>query len=134
MNRLRLLFTACAVALAVTANAAPGLAGPASPGLYKTNYGNLALYAANPGHIAGTYYYKGLPAHLFLADANNGFYEGVWVQATSEVKCAKTHNGSPYWGRVRARFEGGRMLALWNYCARTFVNEKEHRWMGQKVN
>lgn len=38
---------------------------PAVPGDWGTNYGPLQIYGARTSRIAGTYFYKDLPAHLY---------------------------------------------------------------------
>lgn len=99
-------------------------------GRFATNYGPLILYQGKKDRLAGFYYYQGLPAHLFLSRQSNGSYKGIWVQATSEQKCARKKNGSPYWGSVNAAFKGKKFLALWNYCINPLVNKKEFQWKG----
>jgi len=100
-------------------------------GRFTTNFGPLILYQNKDKNVAGFYYYKGLPAHLFLSRKKNGRYKGIWVQAKSERKCSKTKNGSPYWGTVDAAFKAGNFLALWNYCDAKLVNQKNRQWKGK---
>jgi len=101
-----------------------------SVGKYSTNYGPLILYPGKDLRIAGFYYYQSRPAHLFLKREGNGSYKGIWVQASSEQKCATKKNGSPYWGTVNAAFNGKNFLALWSYCNADLVNKKDFQWKG----
>jgi len=107
------------------------LAQQSNVGRYTTNYGPLILYKGKNERIAGFYYYKGQPAHLFLKRDNSGSYKGIWVQAASEQKCITKKNGSPYWGTVNAAFKGKNFLALWSYCGADLVNQKDFQWKGK---
>lgn len=103
---------------------------PAVPGNWATNYGPLQIYGARTSRIAGTYFYKRLPAHLYARQRADGLYEGVWIQGTSEIRCRRKALGSPYWGRVRFQFTGSKFYALWNYCGRRLVKRQNHFWKG----
>jgi len=100
-------------------------------GRFITNYGPVIFFQGNNKRLAGFYYYKGQPAHLFLNRKKNGTYKGYWVQASSEKKCAKTRNGSPYWGTIDAAFKNKNFLALWNFCNDPLVNQKNRQWKGK---
>lgn len=99
-------------------------------GRFTTNYGPLILYQGKNDRLAGFYYYKGRPAHLFLKRNEKGSYKGIWVQANSEQTCTTKKNGSPYWGTINAAFKDGKFLALWNYCNAPLVNKKSRQWKG----
>jgi len=107
------------------------LAQESKVGRFITNYGPLIFFQGNNKRLAGFYYYKGQPAHLFLNRKKNGSYKGYWVQASSEKKCAKTKNGSPYWGSIDAAFKGKNFLALWNFCNDPLINQKNRQWKGR---
>jgi hypothetical protein len=99
-------------------------------GRFVTNFGPVVIYQGKQDRLAGFYYYKGLPAHLFLRRNDKGSYKGIWVQAASEQKCATKKNGSPFWGTINAAFKNGKFLALWNYCNAALVNKKNRQWKG----
>ncbi len=109
----------------------PVLAKEPKVGRFITNNGPLILYQDKGNRLAGFYYYKGQPAHLFLSRNKSGTYKGFWVQASSKRKCAKSKNGSPYWGTINASLKNGNFLALWNYCNASLVNQKNRRWRGK---
>ena len=124
MLALSLLYSAISISSQV-------LAKEPKVGRFITNYGPLILFQDKGQRLAGIYYYNGQPAHLFLTRNKNGSYKGYWVQASSEKKCSKTKNGSPYWGTIDAAFKGKNFLALWNFCNDPLVNQKNRQWKGR---
>jgi len=130
---LRLALFTLTLLLFISAISLPGqvLAQEPKAGRFVTNYGPLILFRDNNKRLAGFYYYKGRPAHLFLNRNKNGSYKGYWVQASSEKKCTKSKNGSPYWGTIDAAFKGKNFLALWNFCNDPLINQKNRQWKGR---
>ena len=113
--------------------ASPALAAEIA-GLWRTNHGPLSLVAGADGEVTGTYKYKNLPANFYgsrLQDTD--LWDGVWVQQTSEVTCAKTVRGSRYWGRVMFYIQGDVMTGAWNYCGRRIVMRENRLWRGLRV-
>ena len=103
------------------------------PGNYQTSYGPLKILVEDDETIVGIYEYKRRPAQLRGQIDEKGFYSGLWVQATSEVRCSRRVLGSPFWGRFRFTFKDGKFLGLWNYCDRALQNHRDHRWTGRLV-
>ncbi len=126
-----LLMLTLSLFIPVISMSSPALAQDSKVGRFITNYGPLKFFQGNDNRLAGFYYYKGQPAHLFLNRNKNGSYKGYWVQASSEKKCAKTKNGSPYWGTIDAAFKGKNFLALWNFCNDPLINRKNRQWKGR---
>jgi hypothetical protein len=124
MLSLLLLFSAIPLS-------SPVLAQEPNVGRFITNYGPLIIFQDKGNRLAGLYYYKGQPAHLFLNRSKKGSYKGYWVQASSEKKCTKNKNGSPYWGTIDAAFKGKNFIALWNFCKDPLVNKKNRQWKGR---
>lgn len=130
MARRRLVPAVVAVLIACLAQPGAAKADPPAVGHYDTGFGPIKLFQDVSGVFIGIYTYKGLPAHIYLTLGERGFYDAIWVQGTSEVRCGKKKTGSPFWGRARFAFKDGGMLGVWNYCDRAYTKDKRFRWKG----
>ncbi len=113
-----------------TSFASQSLAEPVVAGRWITNYGKVQIHQAQPNKIVGTYFYQGLPAHIYGTTQNGFIYEGIWIQGTSEKRCKNKALTSPYWGRFRFIFIGKKFYGLWNYCSERLIKKANHQWKG----
>ena len=88
-------------------------AGPDISGRWETNFGPVIVgWDDAVGAYVGRYFYQNLKAVMSGPVDDDSIWEGIWIQQTSEVVCAETRAGSPYWGRFRLAMSDGRWRGL----------------------
>ena len=98
--------------------AKPKLALP--DGKYSSSVGAIRFECDAAGQCIGRYQGSGdgLPAKIVGKVNNDGVFNGTWVEASSNTRCATARHGSYYWGEVRFAFSANRgsWEGKWSYC------------------
>lgn len=101
------------LAVALLQPAAPAWA---TSSQWTTQFGPLVLTVRSGDRVTGRYPdYRG--AFDGRLDRGSNVIEGVWLQPSSEVRCAREVGGTVYWGRVTWVLRGEtQLLGQWSYC------------------
>ena len=77
-----------------------------------TSSGAMTFTGATSGRIANF----GNDQGRIIGNLARGSIDGYWVEAASNQKCSRAIDGSYYWGRFVARFNGTHFDGKWSYC------------------
>lgn len=98
---------------------------------YESDFGPLALVVSEEsGEVTGEYpNYSGRVAGRYDDDAR--VIEATWIQAQSEVRCDRAHDGAHRWGRVSWELDAGHDLnGRWAFCEQPL----DHAWTARKLS
>ena len=64
-----------------------------------------------------------------MGQLQGNILNGYWIESKSSKRCARTLNGSFYWGRIQWRFSGDQFYGFWGYCEA----QPGNKWNGKRI-